>query len=345
MKQQWQAQFMAAAYAASEEQWERASSVGGAGDNASQSGYFGQQPSMPMSTPFGYQMPAMPTQNQQQMLGMGMPYGMQFPGMPIGMQMPGMPGMPGMPNMANMGMPMGMQFPFGFPNGMMAQGMPGMQGMLGMQGMSMPGSPAMGAGGMYSYGPGAQSVFGGEFGPPTGHRGYSSPDVRSVSASNSGNGLNGSNYVSSPLAQPPHGSSGTGNASRPSSRHSRSTSNLRGQATASVYGTATPSSNGIGASRNARPRHHSNARSVSALPTIQQSPQKDSGSTPRQTSHGGGLQEGSPLRPGPRAQSSVGEGMRHSSYDLLSAAPPPPSSWRNGGTDAGRARPRTHFAS
>jgi hypothetical protein len=258
MKQQWQAQFMAAAYAASEEQWERASSVGGAGDSMSQNGgYFGQhqhQQGMPMTMPFGYQVPGMsgmPAQNQQQqqqqqqMLGMGMPFGMQYPSM-------NMPMMPGMPGMTAMGMPMGMQFPFGMM-GHMGQGVQGMQGMQGMPGMpgmpgmsmGMPGSPQMGAGGMYSYAPGAQSVFGGEFGPPTGHRGYSAPDVRSVSASASGNGMNGpgSVYVSSPLAQPPHGSSGGTGASRPSgSRHSRSTSNLRASTSASsVYGTATTS--------------------------------------------------------------------------------------------------------
>ena len=224
-----------------------------------------------------------------------------------------------------------------------------MQGMQGMPGMSMPSSPSTG-GGMYSYGAGAQSVFGGEFGPPTSHRGYSAPDVRSVSASTSGNGLNGAGYVSSPLAQPPQGASGAGGGtSRPSgSRHTRSTSNLRGQSAASVYGTS--SSSGVGAARNARPRHHSNARSVSALPTIQQSPQKDPHGTPRQASYGGmqdagGQQSGLSLVPGPRGHGQgVVDRARHSSYDLLSA-PPPPSSWRNAGSEAGRARPRTHFAS
>jgi hypothetical protein len=330
MKQQWQAQFMAAAYAASEEQWERASSVGTAADSAPQNGYFGQQP-MSMNMPFGFQMPGMPVQNQQQMLGMGMPFGMQYPGMSMPM-MAGMPNM-GMPGMPNMGMPMGMQYPYG----MMGQGMPGMPG---MPGMSMPSSPQMGAGGMYSYGPGAQSVFGGEFGPPTGHRGHSSPDVRSVSASASGNGINGPSYVSSPLAQPPHGTSGS--ASRPSgSRHSRSTSNLRSQTASSVYGTASSGNT----THTTRPRHHSSSRSVTALPTIQQSPQKDSPSTPRQPPYGA-----SPLRPGPRAASAasgLGDGARHSSYDLLSAPAPPPSSWRSGSgaSEVSRSRPRTHYAS
>ncbi|WVW85647.1 hypothetical protein I302_107685 [Kwoniella bestiolae CBS 10118] len=130
MKQQWQMQFMAAAYRASEEEWERASCVSGQTNQTvpasfgQASGGYGQQPFAPM----------------QQMGWMG-----QYPN-PMGMGGYGYPqGMFPNPNQ-----------PFGYPMTPQSPG-PGF------------GSSSHSQGGIYSYGTsggGAQSVFGGEFGPP-----------------------------------------------------------------------------------------------------------------------------------------------------------------------------------
>ena len=111
MKQAWQAQFMAAAYRASEDEWERASAVSGATN----------QPSSP---PVTYPPP------------MPMAYGMP---------------------------PMGYPFP-SIPNGFASQPMGGMPWMY-----PHPNLPQLhgGGGGMYTYGPNPQTVFGGDFGPPS----------------------------------------------------------------------------------------------------------------------------------------------------------------------------------
>lgn len=156
MKQAWQAQFMAAAYRASEDEWERASAVSGTTSNAPSSfSPMAQMPAMPPMPPVG-SMPHMAQMN----MGYGMPYG--FPGMPMPQMSPGM-GITGMPS------PMGgMMSPMGLPG----MPMPGMQGMpwypsFPSGASSVHGSVGGGGSvpGMYSYGTSAQSVFGGEFGP------------------------------------------------------------------------------------------------------------------------------------------------------------------------------------
>lgn len=131
-KQQIQAQWMAAAQRHFEDMWERASSVSNA-----------------QTAPHGPHSGGMfqPT------------YGYSYS------QPPPMPPMPQMPQMPYGGYP----YPYGgfggpqvaFPGGMPMAGMPGMPGMP-MQGMPPMGGPSAG----YGYGPGAQSVYGGEFGPP-----------------------------------------------------------------------------------------------------------------------------------------------------------------------------------
>ncbi|ODN92688.1 hypothetical protein L198_05482 [Cryptococcus wingfieldii CBS 7118] len=117
-KHQWQMQYLAAAYRASEDEWERQSAV---------SGSTNQGPSSQFSP---YSMPPMPMFN------------------------------PNM-NMMNTGMPMG--YP-GFPQ--MPQQMPP-QMFNPFFGMGQPQHMQQGNGGGYAYGKGAQSVFGGEFGPPS----------------------------------------------------------------------------------------------------------------------------------------------------------------------------------
>lgn len=135
MKQQMQLQWMASAQRYFDDAWERASSVSNAQTAPGHGGMGGMSygysyNNMPPPPPaFGY--PQMPQFG-------GFPYG-GYPAPSVGF--PGMPGqMPGMPG-----------------------GMPG-----AMPGMPMPmgGMPGMPMGGMYSYAPPAQSVYGGEFGPP-----------------------------------------------------------------------------------------------------------------------------------------------------------------------------------
>ncbi|WWD02557.1 hypothetical protein V865_000597 [Kwoniella europaea PYCC6329] len=131
MKQQWQMQFMAAAFRASEEEWERASCVSGqtshtlpASFGQASGGYAAQQPYV-----------SMPQMGWGGMMG-------QFP-------------------MGGYGHPQG-QGMFPHPNQLYGYNMPPQS-----PGPGSGGSPSQG--GMYSYGTGgggAQSVFGGEFGPP-----------------------------------------------------------------------------------------------------------------------------------------------------------------------------------
>ncbi|WVQ99985.1 hypothetical protein IAU59_007128 [Kwoniella sp. CBS 9459] len=148
MKQQWQMQFMAAAYRASEEEWERQSSVS-AQTNHTVPASFGQYPPpMPNGMPpMGWNMPP----HMSMGMGIGSGVGMQYPS----------------PNM-----------PFGYPSDQ-GQGYGFGVGMYPPYGYAMPpfsptstvagfsgGGGGGGGGGMYSYGGGARSVFGGEFGPP-----------------------------------------------------------------------------------------------------------------------------------------------------------------------------------
>jgi len=146
MKQQYQHQWMAAAQRYFDDAWERASTVSaaqtapgphGLGSGGPTYGYSYQNIPAPASAYGGYSGFSGYT-----------PYG-GFPGPQAGYPgMGGMPGMPGMPMGGMPGMPMG-----GMP--MMPMGMPG----------AMP--PGMPGGSMYSYGAmPAQSVYGGEFGPP-----------------------------------------------------------------------------------------------------------------------------------------------------------------------------------
>jgi len=144
---------MAAAYRASEDEWERASAVSGQTSNT--------QAQQPPFSPFG-------AMGQMQMQMGQVPYGYPSPmGQMPGWPMPGM-GMPGMP-------------------------MPGMGGMGAMpwippyagssSGQSLISQHTGGGGvGMYGYGAGTQSVFGGEFGPPQQQRStfYSYPSQSSI---------------------------------------------------------------------------------------------------------------------------------------------------------------------
>lgn len=172
-KQQIQAQWMAAAQRHFEDMWERASSVSNA-----QTAPHGSSANMFQPT-YGYsysQPPPMPPMPQ-------MPYGGygQYP--PYGGY--------GGPQVA---------FPSGMPGGM-PMGMPGMAGaMPGMPG-GMPGMP-MGGGG-YAYGPGVQSVYGGEFGPPV------APGMRETAAPGSPGG--------SPSRQRARRTSGVTEGGRPAS--------------------------------------------------------------------------------------------------------------------------------
>ncbi|OWZ62173.1 hypothetical protein AYX15_05658 [Cryptococcus neoformans] len=116
-KHQWQMQYLAAAYRASEEEWEKQSSVSMSINN---------QPSHQFD-PFPMQhMPMFPSNVNMMNMGMSMPMGYGYPAYP---QLQG--------NMFN-------------PYLSLSQ----MQNQLD-------------GGGRYSYGTGAQSVFGGEFGPPS----------------------------------------------------------------------------------------------------------------------------------------------------------------------------------
>ncbi|WRT68373.1 uncharacterized protein IL334_005349 [Kwoniella shivajii] len=126
MKQQWQMQFMAAAYRASEEEWEKASAVSGQ-TNHTLPASFGQGQTQQIQPMWG---------NMNVNMGMGM--GQQFPNSSSIM------------NGGSMG--------YGYPQG----GFP-------PYGYPIPPQTSVGGGGggMYSYGVGAQSVFGGEFGPPS----------------------------------------------------------------------------------------------------------------------------------------------------------------------------------
>lgn len=149
MKQQWQAQYMAAAYRASEDEWERQSNA------SAHPAAVNPPPAMPhvppypvgpynMALPPGFQMP--------------MPYG--YPSFPVGpMPALGQPGMPfgGSPQFVPQPLPG--QPPAGFPYFPTQPQAP--------FGYMTP-SPSMGpsGGGLYSYGSGSQSVFGGDFGPP-----------------------------------------------------------------------------------------------------------------------------------------------------------------------------------
>lgn len=126
-KQQFYQQWMAAAQAHFDDAWERASNVSNA-------------QTLPGNNPMMGQMP------------MGYSYG-AFPA--------GMASMPVPPSaMFNMYGGYGYGMPaMPFPQAGMSSGMSSASGMTGMGGMGM-------GGGMYSYAPPAQSVFGGEFGPP-----------------------------------------------------------------------------------------------------------------------------------------------------------------------------------
>jgi hypothetical protein len=107
-------------------------------------------PPMPAQMGYGYGGMPMPMPSWPGMPGMpGM--GMNMPGMP-GVQGIGMPhmGIPGMPQMNHMGQIVQMPWYPSYP------ALP--------SGQSLVNQPS--GGGMYSYAPGAQSVFGGEFGPP-----------------------------------------------------------------------------------------------------------------------------------------------------------------------------------
>lgn len=128
MKQAWQAQFMAAAYRASEDEWERASMSGG--------------PAAGGSSVHGGSMRSMSPMSGQGM----MPYPM--PPMPP-MAMPSMP-----PQMV---MPMGYPYPgYSYPQAHPAHQYPPFQPMTWYP------PPQEG---MYSYAQGSQSVFGAHFGP------------------------------------------------------------------------------------------------------------------------------------------------------------------------------------
>ncbi|WVQ74898.1 hypothetical protein IAR50_004505 [Cryptococcus sp. DSM 104548] len=116
-KYQWQMQYLAAAYRASEDEWERQSAVPGSTS---------QGPSSHFSP---YTMPPMPMFNPNM--------NMMNPGMPMGY-----PGFPQIPQQ----MPQQIFNPF--------------------FGMGQPPQMQQGGGG-YTYGKGAQSVFGGDFGPPS----------------------------------------------------------------------------------------------------------------------------------------------------------------------------------
>jgi hypothetical protein len=146
MKQAWQAQFMAAAYRASEEEWERSSVVSSHHPSASATmspgSAYGALPgagpgltAYPMPPPMGFPMP-----------GYGIPpwAGVPVPGMSGSSSMGGNQGMNMNMNMHAMGMGMGMGM-YPFPS-------------------QHPPLPTHDLG--YSYGPTTQSVFGGEFGPP-----------------------------------------------------------------------------------------------------------------------------------------------------------------------------------
>ncbi|WVF72787.1 hypothetical protein IAT40_007605 [Kwoniella sp. CBS 6097] len=139
MKQQWQMQFMAAAYRASEEEWERQSSVSGQ-TNYTVPASFVQYPPLHMPNgmpPMGWNMP--PNMNMNMAMNMGTGMGMPYPN----------------PNMPYGGM--GMYPSYGYP-------MPPSSPTSTIAGLV--GGGGGGGGGMYSYGGGARSVFGGEFGPP-----------------------------------------------------------------------------------------------------------------------------------------------------------------------------------
>ena len=89
MKQAWQAQFMAVAYRASEEEWERASSI--RGDHASPSRVPPPFPAMPYgmpSFPYGYPMPYPPPSTLFQYPypppSVPLPYAQQFPAPDLG---------------------------------------------------------------------------------------------------------------------------------------------------------------------------------------------------------------------------------------------------------------------
>jgi hypothetical protein len=134
MKQQWQAQWMAAAYRASEDEWERASSVSGHPGSTS--------PPVPPSAAF-QSLPM--NMNMAALMGMGMGMGLSsYNAVPYGYQ----------------GVPHPQPF-YGYAPPFQHPGPP-----QGYPGMSFAHPAAAGQGGMYSYGTAAQSVFGGEFGPP-----------------------------------------------------------------------------------------------------------------------------------------------------------------------------------
>ncbi|OCF76158.1 hypothetical protein I204_03457 [Kwoniella mangroviensis CBS 8886] len=130
MKQQWQMQFMAAALRASEEEWERASCVSGQTNHTLPASFGQASGGYPAHQPYS----SMPQMGWGGMMG-------QFP-------------------MVGYGYPQG-QGMFPNPNQLYGYNMPPQSPGPGFGGSSS-------QGGMYSYGTGggAQSVFGGEFGPP-----------------------------------------------------------------------------------------------------------------------------------------------------------------------------------
>lgn len=171
MKQAWQAQFMAAAYRASEDEWERASMISGQNASSPPSSSAGLPPFAPRMPSMGYGYPGIP---------------MQMPAWP---GMPGIPGMPGMPNM-------GMQMP-------QMGGVPWYPPYAAStSGQSVVNQPT--GGGMYSYSSGAHSVFGGEFGPPRNTHYSAHPQQNSYQPSHYPQQVQ-SHYAQSSYAQPPYG--------------------------------------------------------------------------------------------------------------------------------------------
>lgn len=196
MKQQWQAQFVAAAYQAAEEQWERASSAGAMSES-------GGQPMYP-SFGMGMGMNGLPMPPQMSMP----PYGYGYPTTPGGMpiQMPGfMPPNYGMPPM-----------PYGYP----AQ--PGGQGMYAYA----PGSQSVyGA----DFGPPTQQAYPYQHQIPSPSPYHPNPYQAMSSQPQSQYPLasesHGQGYISSPLAQTQEIASSTG-PTRP--RHRSNTRSVSG---------------------------------------------------------------------------------------------------------------------
>lgn len=208
MKQQMQAQWMAAASRYFEDAWER-------GSVASTAQTAPHMPGMSFPAPtygYSYQQP---------------------PPVPPGMYPQGFA-----PGAFPPGYPVGYPGAFGAPPPQMA--FPGMQ-------MGMPGGmPPMGGGSMYGYGAPAQSVFGGEFGPPvagfTGRPGGDSPGGSPATRARRVSGA--TDIISGRPASVAHGMSGPGPAARSTPpRPARATHARRGSGLAmSEIGGPPPSS-------------------------------------------------------------------------------------------------------